>query len=99
MAYRARKTGQPEVDRELLTLEAEMSKLAALSVKRTVVKSVALTTADRKVSHGLGYPITGYNVIRQSANATVFEVTASTAPASWVMLRASAAVVVTLEFF
>ncbi len=99
MSYRARKTGIPELDRELLTLEVEISKLSANSVRRTIVKSVALTTADRKVTHGLGHPITGYNVIRQSANATVFEVTPSTAPATWVMLRSSAAVVVTLEFF
>ncbi len=99
MAFRVIRTGTPGVDQVMLDIEAAIRTLEQANGKRSIVKGISLTTADKVVSHGLGHPITGYNVIRRSSAGVVFDVTASTAPAAWVYLRASAPVVVTLEFF
>lgn len=65
-------------------------------VLRTGVKLVA---TDTLVSHGIGQPLQGWVVVRNNANAVVFEVTVSPDPKTTVFLRASAPCTVSLLFF
>jgi hypothetical protein len=93
-------TGDDKVDRALQALaqglrEGERGLLAGA----VLVEDVALTTSETRVFHGLGEPIRGWFPVRKSANAVVYEGTASSTPAAYINLRASAAVTVTLVFF
>ena len=69
------------------------------SKNQVLRKDIKLTTADARVAHGIGQPCQGWIVVRNNANAVVFEVTASPDPKNSVLLRASAACTVTLLFF
>lgn len=66
-----------------------------------IVKDVVLSGAvDNNISHGLNRPIQGWQIIRKSANADVWEsTTVNTAPSSFVILRASTTVTVSFIFF
>lgn len=68
-------------------------------VRTTLVKDQALTTSDTEVQHGLGYPVTGYMVVRRNGTATVYDGSGHATPGKIINLKASAAVTVTLLFF
>ena len=67
----------------------------------TIVKDVVLSGAvDTFVEHKLARPIQGWQVIRQNANAVVWESsTTNEQPSSLVILRASATCTVSILFF
>lgn len=66
-----------------------------------IVKDVVLSAAiDNAVEHKLGRAIQGWQIIRQNANAVVWEsATVNTTPSSFVILRASATCTVSILFF
>jgi len=78
---------------------AQFEKLPQLD--SVIVTNVALSGAvDNAVEHKLGREIIGWQIIRQNANAVVYEsATVNTAPSSFVILRTSATCTVTILFF
>jgi hypothetical protein len=58
-----------------------------------------LGTSPVEVSHGLNRPILGWFIVRQNAQAAVWEPSASDTPSKTLRLEASAAVTVTITFF
>lgn len=58
-----------------------------------------LSTGDTRVAHGLGRTPQGWFVVRNNANTTIWEATASTDPKTFLNLRASGACTVTVIFF
>jgi hypothetical protein len=66
-----------------------------------IVKDITLSAAvDNNVEHKLGREIVGWQVIRQNANAVVYESsTINTTPSSFVILRTSATCKVSILFF
>jgi hypothetical protein len=78
---------------------AQFEKLPQLD--SVIVKNIALSAAvDNAVEHKLGREIIGWQIIRQNANAVVYESpTVNTTPSSFVILRASATCTVTILFF
>ncbi len=66
-----------------------------------IVKDVVLSsTIDNVVEHKLSRPVQGWQVVRQNANAVVYESsTTNTAPSSVILLRASASCTVSILFF
>lgn len=78
---------------------AQFEKLPQLD--SVIVKDITLSsTIDNLVEHKLGREIVGWQIIRQNANAVVYESsTINTTPSSFVILRASAACTVTILFF
>lgn len=58
-----------------------------------------LTTSSVEVSHGLNRNIVGWFIIRQNAQAAVWEPAASETPNKTVRLQASASVTVSIYFF
>jgi hypothetical protein len=93
---------QPVID-WLNTLQTDLSlalddlTAAAITNIHSIAK-VTLGTADSKIFHGLGQPITGWEVIRQDVSGTVYEGSTSADPRRFINLRASAPVTVTLRF-
>jgi len=66
-----------------------------------IVKDITLSSAiDNLVEHKLGREIVGWQIIRQNANAVVYEsTTINTTPSSFVILKASATCTVSILFF
>ena len=94
-------TGTAIVDRNLASAAVEISKVAGsiptLGGRR--IDGVAIGTSDTRVNHLLGYPASGYLVVKRSAGQTVFDGTTSSDPKSYFNLKATAAVVVSLVVF
>lgn len=78
---------------------SQLEKLPQLD--SVIVKNVTLSAAiDNLVEHKLGREIVGWQIIRQNANAVVYESsTVNTTPSAFVILRTSAACTVTILFF
>lgn len=68
-----------------------------LAAARLVTATIG--TGDTTIFHGLGRVPTGWWVASPNASATVWSQTASAIPAETIVLRASAAVTVTLVVF
>lgn len=66
------------------------------NARLTVVKLTG--GVDTKVYHGLNQPVTSIDIVRQDANAVIWEGAPSTAPQTFVNLHASATVTVTVRF-
>lgn len=66
----------------------------------TIVKDVAITTNDTFVEHRLGREVQGWQLVRQNANAVVYESsTVNAQPSSTIILKASANCTVSILFF
>lgn len=66
----------------------------------TILPDVALINGSTTIQHNLGYPLTGWSIVRINGAATVYDYQASnTTPSSTLVLVSNAAVTVTLEVF
>lgn len=104
MAIGRVKTGNELLDRFLGAIVDELTALAARFIPKDRPKVVDFTAAntDVLVPHGLGRPITGYNVIRISAGGVVYEGSAVAAPytsSNFINLKSSAIAKATVVFF
>lgn len=94
------RTGDEQVDRSLAGVVRGVQALERQPWNAgTLLEHVVLGTSDTPVIHGLGRPVRGYLVARASAAAQVSDGTASPSPATYVNLRASAPVTVSLIVF
>lgn len=65
-----------------------------------IVKNVAITTNDTIINHKLNREVQGWQIVRQNANAVVYESsTVNTQPSSTIILKASANCTVSILFF
>lgn len=98
-----KKVGQksPELTQFQDNCEQTFSRLTNKQILDGVLlEDVALTTAASNISHGLGRPVTGYMVIKKNANAVVYDnESTNTKKTQFLILRASATVIVSLWIF
>lgn len=64
-----------------------------------IIANQAIGVTDTQVFHGLGRQIRGRIIVAQSADARIWDGTASTAPSQFINLKANAAVTVSVLFF
>lgn len=93
------KTGSPMVDRALGYVRAAFRALELQALSRLPYWEGTIGTSDTSIPHGLGAPPRGRLVIYQSADARIWDGTASRSPREFVNLRASASVTARIIFF
>lgn len=90
-------------DPDLMRVQDSVKETFSSLVRSPILNSnsvvAALTTSPVEVSHGLNRNIQGWFIIRQNAQAAIWEPSASDTPNKTVTLEASAAVTVTIYFF
>ena len=90
-------------DKDLMSLQDSVKDTLASIIRSPLLSenivTVDLVTAPKDISHGLNRNIQGWFIIRQNAQAAVWEPSVSTTPSKTVVLEASAAVTVTIYFF
>lgn len=88
---------QPLIEiQENLRIELEDLEDTKLSNRVLVVATLGVTPL--KVHHGLGHPVTTWEVVRKNAAGDVYEGAAAADPTKDIMLVASATVTVTVRF-
>lgn len=100
MPINIQRTGNAQTDRVLQDLGLIVSALWDAPLSQPVVlENVSLGVADTTLAHGLGQPPKGYIVVRKNALSDVAELTKSSEPDKFIILRASAPVVVDVVVF
>ncbi len=97
--YRPINVKDPDLMRVQDSVKETFSALVRSPILNSNTVVANLVTSPVEVSHGLNRNIQGWFIIRQNAQATIWEPSESDTPNKTVRLEASAAVTVTIYFF